>query len=72
MDDFCLAYQADLDLISFISKILETMTIEELSDKSEMDSSRIIRILSLEASPSLGEIKRIAMAAGKSVRLEFL
>lgn len=72
MEGLYLAYQADLDLVSFISQILETMTIDDLSDKSEIDSSRIMRILSLDVSPTLGEIKRIAGVVGKNVKLQFV
>lgn len=72
MEEFLLeAFQPDLEVVKLISELLESMDIQALSDCTEIKEERLLKILSLEGNPSLGEIKRIAKVAGKKVKLIF-
>ncbi len=61
-------FEPEMAIISLIASLLETMSIEELSDLSEIKPERINKILSLEGNPTLGEIKNLARAGKKKSR----
>lgn len=72
MEEYLISFQPDLEVVKLISSLLEEMDIETLSDRCEIDSDRLVKILSLEGNPTLGEIKRLSFVAGKNLRLEFV
>ena len=65
-------FEPEMAIISLIASLLETMSIEELSDLSEIKPERINKSLSLEGKPTLGEIKNLARAGKKRVEIEFI
>lgn len=71
-EDIFLLFQADLEVVKLITQLLDTMSLDDLADASEIDSERLEKILALDGNPSLGEIKRLAKVAGKCVKLEFV
>ena len=71
LDDLLFENQAELELANAIGKYLETNTIEELEDNTGLDIARIMKFLSLEGNPTLGEMRNIAKAIGKRLVLEF-
>ncbi len=72
LGDDVLLMQPELEIGTLISTLLEKYDIETLSDKCEISASRLISILKLDGNPNLGEIKRLALVAGKRAELSFL
>lgn len=63
--------QPELALAEAISAYLESNSIEKLEDESLISFERMMKFLSLEGNPTLGEMKSLARAMKKRLRITF-
>ncbi len=71
IESLMLNNQAEIKIAEEISKYLEKHTMEDLEDAPGHTEGRIIKLLSLEGNPTLGEIRSIASAIGKKLIIDF-